>query len=154
MKNKYILTAISAALLFLNPSCKDEQRCSIHPEAFRFSLIDSETSQDLLYSGIYNKEDIAIYYFYNGEQHYLLVNSDTNPGNGLHEMVSAQLPMISLTGRSDLFYLRLSQAETDTLFVTVERETREDCDYHPYTSVKHNWKDIPVTGGKSFILYK
>jgi hypothetical protein len=152
--NKNInLIIILVLLLVLKYSCKDDQGCSIHPEAFRFSLIDSETGRDLLSQGIYSKEDIVIYYFYSGIRNDLLVNPEENP-DGLLEMVSVQLPMISLTGRSDIFYLSLNQSETDTLFVRVERQVSGDCDYHPYTSVKHNGRDLPIKEGKGFILYK
>jgi hypothetical protein len=150
------LTLILILVLFLmiKPSCKEDKGCSIHPEAFRFSLVDSDTGDDLFRQGTYKQEDIAIYYFYGGSRNDLLVNAGENPEDGLLEMVSAQLPMISLTGRSDIFYLRLNQAETDTLFVRVERVARGDCDHHPYTIVKHNGRDIPITEGKNFILYK
>jgi hypothetical protein len=46
----------------------------------------------------------------------------------------------------------LSQEKTDTLYVVVEKEDRGECDYHPYISVKHNGKALPVIEGKAFIL--
>jgi hypothetical protein len=148
---KIAFTAAFAVLMALS-ACKKDDRCSVHPEAFRFSLTDSDTGSDLLASGTYQKEDIKIYYFYKGERQDLIVNEEANPDGDNIEMTSAQLPMVSLTGRSDTFYLVLSQEKTDTLYVVVEKEDRGECDYHPYTSVKHNGETLPVIEGKSFIL--
>jgi hypothetical protein len=146
-----VFILITAALAV--SACKKEERCSVHPEAFRFSLADSETSSDLLASGVYSAENIKIYYFYKDERNSLIVNSETTPG-GRVEMYSAQLPMVSLTGRSDIFFLELSPQETDTLIVVVEKEDRGDCDYHPYALVKHNGNELPVQEGETFILKK
>ncbi len=146
-----VLLLITAALAV--SACKKEERCSVHPEAFRFSLADNETSSDLLASGVYNAENIKIYYFHKNEKNSLIVNRETTP-EGKVEMYSAQLPMVSLTGRSDIFYLELSPQETDTLLVIVEKEDRGECDYHPYTLVKHNGIEIPVNEGETFILKK
>jgi hypothetical protein len=154
MMFKYIniVSAVAITSIMVISACKKEERCSVHPEAFRFSLTDSENGSDLLASGTYKKEDIKIYYFYQGERQDLIVNEEANPDGDNIEMTSAQLPMVSLTGRSDIFYLELSPEQTDTLAVVVEKEDRGDCDYHPYTSVMHNGKALPVIEGKSFIL--
>ena len=154
MEKKIVITLFLAFMILAVPGCRDDERCSVHPEAFRFSLIATETGQDLLASGVYNKDEIQLYYFYNEEKQDLIVNSEIDPDRDIIEMVSAQLPMISLTGRSDIFYLRLNQAETDTLFVTVEKEDRGECDHHPYIMVKHNHKILPVIEGKGFVIEK
>jgi hypothetical protein len=147
-----IASALAFTAIMAVSACRKDERCSIHPEAFRFSLTDSENGTDLLASGTYKKEDIKIYYFYNGERQDLIVYEEANPEGDNIEMKSVQLPMVSLTGRSDVFYLVLSPDQTDTLDVVVEKEDRGDCDYHPYTSVKHNGKTLPVIEGKAFVL--
>ncbi|MFP4366970.1 MAG: hypothetical protein ACLFQA_07745 [Bacteroidales bacterium] len=156
MKKSLNLTLVFtlAALIITILSCKDEERCSVHPEAFRFSITDRETGSDLISSGIYSEEDIGIYYFHDEEKQELIVNRETDPQGDHVELYSAQLPMISLTGRSDIFYMELAPGETDTLLVLVEKESRGECDYHPYTLVKHNGEDIPIVEGRAFILKK
>lgn len=153
--NRYFITGASATflLLLIITACKDEERCSIHPEAFRFSLVAEENGSDLLATGIYDPEAIELYYFHENERQDLIVNKEQNP-ESLVVLYSSQLPMISLTGRSDTFYLALNSQETDTLFVVVERDIREDCDYHPYTLVKLNGRNIPVVEGEAFIFSK
>jgi hypothetical protein len=156
MTGKFPKAAIAVAFIIfiLMPACKKEQRCSVHPEAFRFSLKDSSTDSDLLISGAYKAEDIGIFYIYNGERQDLIVHEEQDHEAEYIIMTSAQLPMISLTGRSDKFYLVLSPEVTDTLVVVVEKEDRGDCDYHPYKTVKHNGRELTIIEGKSFILEK
>lgn len=145
-------TLISAALITL--SCRKEEKCSIHPEPFRFSVVDGESRSDLLATGIYNPDNIGIYYFSNDERNDLIVNREPEPDGDLTELVSIQLPMISLTGLSDIFYLVLNPEETDTLTVVMGMEIRKGCNYHPYISVKHNGISLPITEGQAFILEK
>ncbi len=135
-------------------ACGKEETCSVHPDAFRFSIVEAGTGTDLLRSGVYDPGSIGIWYFYNDDRNDLIVNREANPDGDLIELVSVQLPMISLTGRSDIFYLALNEEDTDTLTVVVERESRDGCDYHPYTMVKHNGNALPITEGKSFIIEK
>jgi hypothetical protein len=151
------LKALAAALFiisFLASACKKEERCSVHPEAFRFSIKSSETGSDLLAEGGFNKEDIGIYYIYNDERQDLIVHSEDAGVGGYIVMASAQLPMISLTGRSDEFFLVLGPEITDTLLVVVDRQERGDCDYHPYVTVTHNGKDLAIIEGTPFLLEK
>ncbi len=147
------LLAAFAVAMVASTACEDDN-CSVHPDPFRFSITEAETGTDLLASGYYDPGSIEIFYVYNDERNDLIVNKEADPDSELTEMVSVQLPMISLTGRSDIFYLVLNEAETDTLNVIVERERHEGCDYHPYTLVKYNGKAIPVIQGKAFILEK
>lgn len=141
------------ATIFTAIACKKEE-CSIHPDAFRFSLVGAESGADLIAAGVYNTSEIGIYYLLNGQRNDLIVNIEPEPDGDLVEMVSAQLPMISLTGRGDIFYLVLNESETDTLNVVVELERRDGCNYHPYTLVMHNGKSLPIVEGKAFILEK
>ncbi len=154
--DKYLKTAAVTAIIAViaMAACKKDQNCSLHPEAFRFSIIDVETGDDLLGSGTYSTDNIGIYYFYNNQEQELIVNIEPNPDSHLIEMVSAQLPMVSLTGRSETFYLVLNAQDTDTLTVIMGNEKRNGCDFHPYDVVKHNGKNLPVTEGKAFILEK
>ena len=149
------MAAVTAIIAFITmAACKKDQNCSLHPEAFRFSIIDIETGDDLLQSGTYSTDNIGIYYFYNNQKQELIVNIEPNPDSIYIEMVSAQLPMVSLTGRSETFYLVLNDQDTDTLTVIMGNEKRNGCDFHPYYVVKHNGKDLPVAEGKAFILEK
>ncbi|TVR70604.1 MAG: hypothetical protein EA408_11045 [Marinilabiliales bacterium] len=144
---------ILIATLIAAIACKKEE-CSVHPDAFRFSLVGAESGADLIGTGVYNTSEIGVYYLLNGQRNDLIVNIEPEPDGDLVEMVSAQLPMISLTGRSDTFYLVLNELETDTLNVVVELERRDGCNYHPYTLVIHNGKSLPIVEGKAFILEK
>ena len=154
--DKYLKTAAVTAIIAViaMAACKKDQNCSLHPEAFRFSIIDVETGDDLLGSGTYSSDNIGIYYFYNNQEQELIVNIEPNPDSHLIEMVSAQLPMVSLTGRSEIFYLVLNTQDTDTLTVIMGNEKRNGCDFHPYSVVKHNGRNLPVAEGKAFILEK
>lgn len=149
-----VLLVAVAVVIVTATACGKEEACSVHPDAFRFSIVEAETGTDLLASGVYDQGSIEIWYFYNDDRNDLIVNMEENPDGNLIEMASVQLPMISLTGRSDIFYLALGEAETDTLTVVVERERRDGCDYHPYTMVKHNGNALPIIEGKAFILEK
>ncbi|MFO7923624.1 MAG: hypothetical protein R6U58_08020 [Bacteroidales bacterium] len=154
---KYLKIAFAAAItaFMATTACNKDEGCSIHPEAFRFSIIDSESKADLLAAEVYRIEDIGIHYFYNDERQDLIVNLETNPEGEYTELFSAQLPMISLTGRSDVFYLYLSRNVTDTLVVKMGNEMRDGCDYHPYATVIHNGRNLPIAEeGKAFILEK
>ncbi len=146
------VTAIIAVMAMA--ACKKDHNCSLHPEAFRFSIIDMETGDDLLGSGTYPTDNIGIHYFYNNQKQELILNIEHDPDSHLIEMVSAQLPMVSLTGRSEIFYLVLNAQDTDTLTVVMGNEKRNGCDFHPYDVVKHNGKNLPVAEGKAFILEK
>ncbi len=149
-----ISAIIAIMAVFAFTACKKDQNCSLHPEAFRFSIIDLETGNDLLASGAYSKDNIGIHYFYNNQKQELIVNKEPNPDTIFIEMTSAQLPMVSLTGRSEIFYLVLNSRETDTLTVIMGNEKRNGCNFHPYSVVKHNGKNLTVAEGKAFILKK
>jgi hypothetical protein len=153
---KYLRTAAVSVLLSIMTiaACNKDQNCSLHPEAFRFSIIDGETGDDHLGSGTYSTDNIGIHYFYNNQKQELIVNIEPNPDSILVEMVSVQLPMVSLTGRSEIFYLVLNAQDTDTLTVIMGNEKRNSCDFHPYSVVKHNGENLPITEGKAFILKK
>ncbi len=148
-----IFAVIMFMALILTPACKKDESCSIHPEAFRFSIIDTETDADLLETGVYSAEDIGIHYFYNDTKQDLIINQEANSGEGYTELFSAQLPMISLT-RSEIFYLVLNPQETDTLVVLMGREKRDGCDFHPYAEVRHNGKNLAISEGEAFIIEK
>ncbi len=154
--DKFQITAAVTAIIAVMAiaACKKDQNCSLHPEAFRFSIIDMETGDDLLGSGTYSTDNIGIHYFYNNQKQELIVNIEPNPDSHLIEMVSAQLPMVSLTGRSEIFYLVLDTQDTDTLTVLMGSEERNGCNYHPYAVVKHNGKNLPIAEEKAFILEK
>ncbi len=154
--DKYLKTAAVAILIAImaTSACKKDQNCSLHPEAFRFSIIDRETGADLLGSGTYSTDNIGIHYFYNNQKQELIVNMEPDPDSLFIEMVSVQLPMVSLTGRSEIFYLVLNAQDTDTLTVVMGSEKRNGCKFHPYSVVKHNGKNLPIAEGKAFILEK
>ncbi len=154
--DKYWKTAAVAVLtaIMATTACKKDQNCSLHPEAFRFSIIDRETGADLIESGTYRTDNIGIHYFYNNQEQELILNIEHDPDSHLIEMVSAQLPMVSLTGRSEIFYLVLDSQDTDTLTVVMGSEVRNGCNFHPYAVVKHNGKNLPIAEAKAFILEK
>ena len=154
--DKYFKTATVAVLtaIMATMACKKDQNCSLHPEAFRFSIIDRETGADLLESATYPTDNIGIHYFYNNQKQELIVNIEPDPDSHLIEMVSVQLPMVSLTGRSEIFYLVLNAQDTDTLTVLMGSEELNGCNFHPYAVVKHNGKNLPIAEGKAFILEK
>ena len=149
-----IIAAGLLAAMLVTTACSKDEGCSVHPDPFRFNIIDAGTRADLLATGVYNAGDMGIYYFLDDERQDLIVSQEPNPPGDYIELFSAQLPMISLTGRSDTFFLTLNANETDTLFVVVEKRERGDCDYHPYITVKHNGKDLPVAEGEAFVLEK
>ncbi len=154
MKKTFKIVAFVVITTLIITSCKEDERCSIHPEPFRFSIIEKETGTDLLDNGAYNPEEIGIHYFANDERKDLIVNRETDPDTIYIELVTVQLPMISLTGLSDIFYLELGTDETDTLMVALGMEERGGCDYHPYTTVIHNGQHIDIVEEKAFILKK
>ena len=153
--DKYIKTAAVAILIAImaTSACKKDQNCSLHPEAFRFRIIDGKTGTDLLGTGVYDIDEIGIFYFFNGNREDLIVTEDTEPSGSYIDLKSAQLPMVSLT-RTDIFYLELNSEDTDTLLVVVEKVTVDGCDHHPYTTVRHNGKELPIVEGEAFILEK
>jgi hypothetical protein len=155
MKIYFKATAFAIALLLMATiSCKKEERCSVHPEPFRFSIIDTQSETDLLKNGTYDIETIGIHYFYNDERHDLIINTESEPLSQYTELKVIQLPMISLTGRSDIFYLELNSGLTDTLEIVVEKEAMPDCDYHPYTMAKHNGADLTTGTGGVYLIRK
>jgi hypothetical protein len=154
MENLKIAAIAMMITIAVISGCKKEDRCSVHPEPFRFSIIDSHTSADLIETGVFTYEAIGIYYIYKGKREDLIVNRETNPLGPYTELKVIQLPMISLTGRSNIFYLELTPEMTDTLEINVEREAVDDCDYHPYTLAKHNGVEMPTELGGVFIIEK
>jgi hypothetical protein len=150
----YLKATALAVLLLVNTACKKEERCSVHPEPFRFSIIDTQMETDLLKDGTFNAEMIGIHYFYNNERHDLIINRETEPLSQYTELKVIQLPMISLTGRSNIFFLELNTGLTDTLEIVVEKEAMPDCDYHPYTLVKHNGADLTTGTGGVYLIRK
>lgn len=136
-------------------ACKEDDNCSIHPEPFRFSIIDKEAKTDMLAEEVYiiDPED-GLYYFSNDERHSLIVNRETNPEGNYTELFSTQLPMVNLMKGVETFYLVLNEEDTDTLKVVMGWEKQNGCDFHPYAEVKHNGKDIDIIEGDAFILEK
>ncbi len=153
---KYSVTAsITLFVIFIAAtSCKkDDNTCTAHPDAFRFSLVGADSGTDLLVTGEYEIDDIGIHYLYNDQQNQLIINVEENPAGDYTELFSAQLPMISLT-RTETFYLRLSSQQTDTLVVVMGDEMLDGCRHHPYSLVTLNGVGLPLTGGDTFIIEK
>ncbi|MGF1584218.1 MAG: hypothetical protein ACFCUM_02775 [Bacteroidales bacterium] len=150
---KAIALAMAVSLM-ANVACKKEERCSVHPEPFRFSIIDNQAGTDLLKNGTFDAEKIGIHYFYNNERHDLIINNEIEPLSQYTELKVIQLPMISLTGRTNIFYLELNTELTDTLEIVVEKEAMPDCDYHPYTMAKHNGTNLTTGTGGVYLIRK
>lgn len=156
MMKKYSATAfiIFVTLCIAATSCKKEDNtCTVHPDAFRFSLVGVDNGTDLLVTGEYEIDDIEIYYLYNDQQNQLIINVEENPAGDYTELFSAQLPMISLT-RTETFYLRLNYQQTDTLVVIMGDEMLDGCRHHPYSLVTVNGVSLPMMGGDTFIIEK
>lgn len=151
-KNLYAFTAL--LIVMMTGSCKKEERCSVHPDPFRFSIIDDQEGTDLIETGVFDIENTGIYYFDNDERQDLIINMVTEPLSQYIELKVIQLPMISLTGLSNIFYLELDHEVSDTLEIIVEKEAREDCDYHPYTMARHNGTDMSIVEGGVYLIRK
>ena len=141
-------------MIIMTGACKKEERCSVHPDPFRFSILDDQTGTDLVETGVLDIEKIGIHYYDNDERQDLIINLEQEPFSQFVELKVIQLPMISLTGLSNIFYLELDHEVSDTLEIIVEKEARADCDYHPYTMAKHNGKDMSVAEGGVYLIRK
>jgi len=143
--NRFII--LMSGLLVLSISACDNKcnvDCFTPPGELALKITDIDDGADLIYTGVYNADSLAIYYFGNnssGIKRYIILEVQTDSARQSSFIISNDISWKSVEGFKD-FYLYLNYQETDTLFYDVVSKTEDCCTYHPIMSFSINGNDV------------
>jgi len=143
MKMNRLITVIVGLFMLSISSC--DNKCNIDcftpPGELVLKITAIDDGSDLIYTGVYNADTIAIYYFDANVKRHIEMNVFTDSANQSSAIVSNEISWKSVEGYKD-FYLYLNYQETDTLFYDVVSKTEDCCTYHPIMSFCINGNDV------------
>lgn len=117
-------------LIMLQSACStcNKDHCVEPPEPFKFSIIDRNTKEDLIFSENprYFLDSIELYYYENEEK--IVLSLDVTDSRQLSNIISnSPLPYVSAVNFIKDFYLQLNYLDTDTLLIDVKEVDFECC---------------------------
>jgi hypothetical protein len=148
-----LLGALSFGVLL--SSCdilNDCPECFTPPVGFALRVLDRNDTTDLILSGFYDKDSIAVYYPDGAirREVELMVYADTlNQRGGLYSNV---MPWRSLEGIRE-FYLYLNALDTDTIYLEVVSVSDNCCTYHVYKNLTINGIPPPADNNGGYYLH-
>ncbi len=142
LKNLYFL---SLPLLFIScDPCRGSRVCA---DTFSFKIVDNSTGQDMVFGSpsIYSSDSV-----------YLLTNRPGYSGN--MSRVDNKRFVTTILLPIDTFFLRLTFADTDTLFLSYDYVQTKCCNYSPrgfgrLQRITYN-QNIALQVGDTYILKK
>jgi hypothetical protein len=109
--------------------CNEE--CFTPPGELRLKVTDKADSTDLIYTGLYNVDSIAIFYFDNDVKKFIEMDVITDSANHKSMIASNEISWKSVEGFKD-FYLYLDYQDTDTLYLDVVTVNEDCCTFHNF----------------------
>ncbi len=138
IKTLYKLILLSG-ILFVASSCLDSDNCVEEtyssPKAFNLKLVDGNGT-NLISDDGYNIDSIDLYYSSNlGSTRVAVKFQELSDG---YLLASSELPYTILETANEQYFLYLNYQDTDTLTISVLRET-DGCNiWHRYVDCKYN----------------
>jgi hypothetical protein len=133
---------VSLVFLLVFVGCVKPQ-CFTPPQPTPLRFVNG-SGQDLLNPAApsaYSINDIRISYYENGSIKYSKVSVDSIPGANTFFLLN-DLPWFSHNGQT--FYLQLSSADTDTIYMRSDEVRGTDCTYFQLKDFKYNNVALPV----------
>ena len=107
------------------------QECFTPPGELRLKITNEAGSTDLIYTGVYDADSIAIFYFDKDVKRFIDVDVFTDSVNQRSIIASNEISWKSVEGFKD-FYLYLDYEDTDTIYLDVVTVNEDCCTYHPF----------------------
>jgi len=105
--------------------------CFTPPGDLRLKITNEADSTDLIFTGVYNADSIAIFYLDNNVKRNIELSIYTDSVNQRSMISSAEIAWKSVEGFKD-YFLYLNWEEVDTLYLDVVSATENCCTYHPF----------------------
>jgi hypothetical protein len=142
-----LLCIILIMLLSACSTC-DKDHCFEPPEPFKFSIIDRNSKEDLIFSDNprYFLDSIELYYYENEEKIVLALNV-TESRQRSNIISNSPLPYVSAVNFIKDFYLQLNYLDTDTLLIDVKEIDFECCWVFQYASSFINGSTLKSSQG-------
>ena len=133
---------ILVALLVSTSGCDFTKKCYdcfTPPSPIRLKIVNSE-GDNLISSGIFNKDSIKLFYFDNLQMKSVPFNVITYQDI----IVSSDMAWLSVDKQRD-FYLYLNHLDTDTLSLEIVKHSDDCCTWHPIKSFLINGKQAEMS---------
>ncbi len=138
---KPFLVTLSLVLLLSGCDTCNKNDCVDPPDPFKFSIIDRNNKEDLVFpeNPRYHLDSIRLFYYQDEEEIELPLQSITKEFH--YTVLSNQtLPYISAIGIIKDFYLQLSYNDIDTMLIDVRQIDFECCTVFQYAQSYINGK--------------
>ena len=130
-----ILGLLTLSIASCDKFCNEE--CFTPPGELRLKVTNKADSTDLIYTGVYNADSIAIFYFDNDVKKFIEMGVITDSANHKSMIASNEISWKSVEGFKD-FYLYLDYQDTDTLYLDVVTVNEDCCTFHRFNYFKTN----------------
>lgn len=143
------------AVVLLLAGCgktSDCGECFTPPEPLALRIIGPDGTTDLVYTGIYNPDTLALYFFNDGVRHDLdcLVQIDSIKQEAI--VYSQNISWRSVEGQR-LFHLYLTNSDTDSINLLVSRVTQNCCTYHSLEQLDIDGVPLFQEAGEHYYRY-
>ena len=124
-----ILGLLTLSIASCDKFCNKE--CFTPPGELRLKITDQTDSTDLIYTGVYNADTIAFFYFDKDVKKIIEMDVVTDSSNQRSMIISNEISWKSVEGFKD-FYLYLNYQDTDTLYLDVVTVNEDCCTFHNF----------------------
>lgn len=140
-----LLATLPIVLLTQCHRVKKCPECMTPPPDIALQLLSTADASDLIGSGVYQPADIRLYYKANNVDSNI-VDCEVVSADAKHYIVATAMAWQSANGIKT-WYLKLSNADVDTLYVDVTRGSDECCSFYTMTALEYNGVDLTTGGG-------
>ena len=136
-------------LLFLTFACNCPE-CTTPPESIALRIVDNPDSTDLIFTGMYSADTIAIYYIENDTRKEIKLEVATDSINNKSVIYSHEIGWVSAAGEKE-FFLYLNHHETDTVYLDYEEQSDRCCS--SYLIKEFSINDVELKRDNADFLY-
>ena len=151
MKKLFILTIITL-FIFFGTSCNRCGECFSPPNPINLRIFDKNDTTDLIFTGIYHPDSITIFFMDTQNKVYVENEIYIDSASMSGFISSVDIAWKSNAGYKN-FYLKLSEKETDTIFLNIQSVTEKCCTSHPVHSFTINGTETQFNSDQWYYFY-
>ena len=122
---KIPITFLTLLLFFATLACNCPE-CTTPPESIALRIVDSPDSTDLIFTGRYSADSIAIYYTKNSIRKEVELKVVIDSISKRSVIYSHEIGWVSANGVKE-FFLYLNHLDTDTVYLDYEEQSDRCC---------------------------
>jgi len=140
---KILIWILFVVLVFSCKKNNDCPECFSPPSELKLKITNKTNSIDLINSGFYDNDSIAICYYDNDKKKYIEFSIIDDTINNKSIIISNDITWKSTEGFKN-YFLYLNVYDTDTVLLDVQTITKNCCTYHPVIEFKINGNKVEI----------